>query len=53
MNAACELKLRCFDVPFGEMMPVYAQEHQRLLCAWQMIKMCNRINRRAAVDPFR
>lgn len=24
MNASCELKLRCFDVLFGVMMPFYA-----------------------------
>lgn len=53
MNATCKLKLRCFDVPVGEMMPVYAQEHQRLLSGCQMIKMCNRINRRAVVDSCR
>lgn len=53
MNATYELKLRCFDVLFGEMMPVYAQEHQCLLYGCQMMKMCNRINCMAVVDSFR
>lgn len=37
----------------GEMMPVSAQEHQRLLYGCQTTKMCNRINGRAVVDSFR
>lgn len=36
----------------GEMMPVYAQEHQRLLYGCPTLRMCNRINGRAVVDSF-
>lgn len=54
MNATGGLKscvaLICL---LGEMMPVYAQEHQRLLYGCQTMKMCNRINGRAVVDSFR
>lgn len=54
MNATEGLKNRVALIRLlGEMMPVYAQEHQRLLYGCQTPKMCNGINGRAVVDSFR
>lgn len=53
MNATEGLK-RCVALIclLGEMMPVYAQEHQHSLYGRQTMNMCNQINGRAVVDSF-
>lgn len=53
MNATEGLK-RCVALKclLGEMMPVYAEEHQHSLCGCQTMRMCNQINGRAVADSF-